>query len=357
MRIRRTLPILFAVVTIAAAVTFAVQLRKHAPPEPARLLPGADAFFYLDLAKARKANSGEELPSVSHDPEYERFIRETGFQFERDLDEAAFAIHYPASWPGGGTGGTASEIKFSEVFVGKFQGERVAAYLRQHAKSVESYHSVDIFTVPLEARSLRIAVLSADLIAASNHDDVAVIQGIIDRSQRLASPFGGPSVLRQYYKDVQLASLAWGIARVAPSAMDNDTLSAIFTKPAALVISASALNPLHPMAQAIHLRAEALTQSADDARAVADKVNVFLAIAHSAESSVSTHANDADVKGFFDSVQVKQEGERAVLTAAIPYGFLHKMLSGATPESSSDVSGPSPVPPSQPASNASEKSK
>ena len=34
MRIRRTFPIVLAVVAIAAAVTVAVQLRKHAPPEP-----------------------------------------------------------------------------------------------------------------------------------------------------------------------------------------------------------------------------------------------------------------------------------------------------------------------------------
>src|SRR4029077_20654211 len=98
MRIRRTFPIALVVVVVAAAVTLAVQLRKHAPPEAARLLPGADAFFYLDLGRARKANAGKELSAVSHDPEYERFIRETGFQFERDLEEGAFAVHYPSSW-------------------------------------------------------------------------------------------------------------------------------------------------------------------------------------------------------------------------------------------------------------------
>src|ERR1700746_2651619 len=105
MRIRRTLPVVLTVLIVAAAVTLAVQLRKHAPPEPARLLPGADAFFYLNLKAARRANSRKELPAATHDPEYERFIRETGFQFERDLEEAAFAIHYPANWPSGGTGG------------------------------------------------------------------------------------------------------------------------------------------------------------------------------------------------------------------------------------------------------------
>src|SRR5271165_2710807 len=308
MRIRRTLPVVLAVVVIVAAVTLAVQLRKHAPPEPARLLPGADAFFYLNLSAARRANAGKDLPAVSHDPEYERFIRETGFQFERDLDKAAFAVHYPSKWPGGGTGGASPEVRFSEVLEGKFQGEHLTAYLRQIAQSIENYHSVDIFTILMEGRSLRVAVLSSDSVAASNHDDPAVIHGIIDRSKRLASPFGGPALLRQYYKHVQLASLAWVVARIDPSSPGNSGWNTVFNTPATLVISASGLNPLHPMSLAVHLRAEAFTQSPDEARAITDKANVFMAMTHAAETSVGTHGSDADVKALFDSLQIKQEG-------------------------------------------------
>ncbi len=343
MRIRPTFLIVLAVVVIAASVTLAVQLRKHAPPEAARLLPGGDAFFYLDLGWARRANSGKKLPAVSHDPEYERFIRETGFEFERDLDKAAFAIHYPASWPGGGTGGSASEVRFSEVLEGRFQGERLTAYLRQIAQSVENYHSVDIFTVVLEGRSLRIAVLTADSVAASNHDDPAVIRGMVDRSKRLASPFGGPALLRQYYKHVQLASLAWVVARVDPSSPVARSWNTIFTAPATLVVSGSYLSPLHLRPDAVHLRAEAFTQTPDEARAVADKMNVFVALTRSAETSVGTHGADADVKAFFDSLKVRDEGDHAVLTAVMPFGFLRKMLSGSAPE----VSEPSEVPPAQ----------
>jgi hypothetical protein len=343
MRIRRTFPIVLAVVVIAAAVTLAVQLRKHAPPEPARLLPGGDAFFYLNLGAARRANAGKDLPPVSHDPEYERFIRETGFQFERDLDKAAFAIHYPSKWPGGGTGGSSPEVRFSEVLEGKFQGERLSTYLRQVAKSVENYHSVDIFTIVLEGRSLRVAVLSSDSVAASNHDDPAVIQGIIDRSKRLASPFGGPQLLRQYYKHVQLASLAWVVARIDPASPEAGGWNTVFTSPATLVISASALNPLHPMAQAIHLRAEAFTQSSDEARAITDKANIFIAMTHAAETSVGTHGSDADVKALFDSLQIKQQGEHVVLTAAMPFGFLRKMLSGSPPAEPSDAPAQAPA--------------
>jgi hypothetical protein len=334
MRIRRTLPVVLAVVVVAAAVDLAVQLRKLAPPEPARLLPGADAFFYVNLDWARRLNGGKDLPPVSHDPEYERFIQQTGFQFERDLDEAAFAVHYPADWPGGGTGGTAAEPRFSEVLVGRFHSERLTSYLRQIARSVDTYHSVDVFTVPLEGRTLRVAVLSADSVAASNHDDPAVIEGMVDRSKRLASPFGGPALLRQYYKHVQLASLAWLIGRIDPSAPGVSAWNSVFTSPATVVISGSFLSPLHLHADAIHLRAEAFTQSSETAHAIADKVTVFLALTHTAETSVGTHGADPDVKALFDSLKVRQESDRAVVSASVPLGFLHKILSGSTPESS-----------------------
>jgi hypothetical protein len=219
------------------------------------------------------------------------------------------------------------------VLEGKFHGERLTSYLRQIAQSVENYHSVDIFTIVLEGRSLRVAVLSADSVAASNHDDPAVIRGMVDRSKRLASPFGGPSLLRQYYKHVQLASLAWMVARVDPSSPAAGDWNTIFTRPATLVASGSYLSPLHLRVDAVHLRAEAFTQTPDEARAIADKVNVFVALTRSAETSVGSHGTDADVKAFFDSLKIRDEGDRAVLTAVMPFGFLRKMLSGPAPDS------------------------
>src|ERR1700694_3433477 len=236
MRIRRAFPIALAFVIVAAAVTLAVQLRKHAPPEAARLLPGADAFAYGNFVWARKANGGKLLLPVAHDPEYERFIQETGFDFERDLNAAAFAIHYPQNWSGGGTGGAAAEPRFSGVFTGKFAASKCRAYLNRTAQSVENYNSIDIFTIPLYGRSFRIAILGVDIVAASNHDDPAVIRGMVNRSRRLASPFGGPALLRRYYKRVQFASPVWMVARVEPAAPGFEAWSAVFPHAADLVI-------------------------------------------------------------------------------------------------------------------------
>jgi len=263
---------------------------------------------------------------VAHDPEYDRFIQETGFDFERDLDAVAFAVHYPKNWPGGGTGGSAPEPRFSEVFTGKFDGGKCLAYLKRTAKSVENYESIDIFTIPLYGRSFRIAILGVDTVAASNHDDPAVIRGMVDRSRRLASPFGGPAFLRRYFKRVQLASPFWLVARVEPSSPGFDSWSSVFPRAADLVVSAS-YNPLHlPLrAGVLHLRAEASAATDDDAHQIVDKVNVFLAMFRSAELSVGAPGSDADVKAAFDSVQVRQEGSRAVLSAVLPSGVFRKL--------------------------------
>jgi hypothetical protein len=346
MRIRRTLPLVLAVVVIAGAVVLAVQLRKHAPPEPARLLPGADGFLYVDYSWVRRAN-GKPLKPVARDPEYEQFIQDTGFDYERDLESVAFAIHNPEDWPGGGTGGKAPEPRFSEVFIGRFDTDRCAAYFKRMAKSVESYNSVSIFTIPIYGRTFRIAALGVDAVAASNHDDPAVIRGIVDRSRRLASPFGGPALLRRYYKRVQLASPVWLVAHLDPASPEFGGATNFLPHPADVVISAS-FNPLHlPFrAGALHVRAEAWAGSEEDARVIADKANVFLALFHSAEASVGSPGTDADVKALFDSLQVKQEDTRAVLLATVPTEVLRKIAE--SPDQIPTLAPETPAPKQEP---------
>lgn len=337
MRIRRRLPIIISVLLVAVAVVLIVELRKHAPPEPARLLPAADAFLYANLTWVRRINAVNQLPPVSHDPEYERFIQETGFQFERDLDRAAFAVHYPTSANG--------QARFTEIFEGSIHTEKLASYLRRVSRSVESYRSVEIFNIPLEDRTLRAAILGVDTVAASNHDDPAIIRGIIERSRKLASPFGGPAFLRQYYRDVPIASLAWAIVRVDKSdsrfPLANGIWSLLFPKPAVVVVSARYL-------RALHLRAEAFMNSGDDAKQVTEQVSAFLNIFHSAESSASAQGADPDVKEFFDSLKVEQRNSRSVLTATLPPGFIRKVFTEppavlAAPESKETNPAP-PVP-------------
>jgi len=338
MRIRRRLPLVFAVLAIAAAVAVVVVLRKHAPPEPARLLPSADGFVYINLKWMRRANIGGELPVVSHDPEYEQFIAATGFQFERDLDEAALAIHSASAQPS--SSGASPETRFSEVFVGKLQGERLSGYLRKNANAVEDYRSIQIYNIPLEGRTLRVAILGVDSVAASNYPDPQVIRGIIDRSRKLASPFGGPALLRQYYKEVPFASLGWTIFKLEPGkggpGAGNSEWSFLFSRPAVVVASLRYLG-------AVHVRAEAFTASEDEAKEVTQQAGTFLSVLQAA-GGAATPGQDADVKAVFDSLKVEQQKNRAVLTAIVPVSFIRKMLA-ATPLGAGSPQQSQPAPP------------
>jgi hypothetical protein len=327
MRIRRRLLIPLIVLLIVAAIALIVTLRKHAPPEAARLLPGADGFFYINLKWIRTFNATSQLPPVSREPEYQRFVEETGFQFERDLDQAAFAIHYPHSW-GGGSAGSASEPRFSEVFVGKIDSARLTAYLKKISSSIEDYRGFEIYNIFYEGRTVRVVILSYDSIAVSNHPNPDVIRGMLDRSRKLASPFGGPWLLRRFYRNVPLASLSFAILRVNPGISAFGGLgnwSFLFPKPAVAVISARYL-------RALHLRAEAFTDSADEAHAIAEKTSAFLSLFHAAEGSVGVQGTDPDVKTFFASLKVEQAGDRAVLTAIVPSGFIKKVFTEAPAE-------------------------
>ena len=332
MRFRRRLPILLAVVLVAAAVGLLVFLRKHAPPEPARLLPSADGFVYVSLKWIRRANIGGQLPAVSHDPEYQQFIEATGFQFERDLEEAAFAIHYPAASPGA----KPTQPRFSEVFIAKIQGDRLRAYLQKISSSVENYRSVDIYSIPLEGRTLRVAILGVDTVAASNHDDPLVLRGMIDRSRKMASPFGGPALLRQSYKNVPFASLAWAIFKVNPSASSSSLLDFVLPPSTVVVASIRYLGK-------VHFKAEAFTASEEDAKRLTEQLSAFLQIFHSMDITAPGQASDPDIKQLFDNLKVEQHKDRAVLTTIVPPGFIHKALAEPpkTSESPSSENPPS----------------
>jgi hypothetical protein len=326
MRIRRRLTIPLIVLLIVAAIALIVVLRKHAPPEAARLLPGADGFFYINLKWIRTFNASQ-LPPVSREPEYQKFVEETGFQFERDLDQAAFAIHYPQTW-GNGTGGSATEPRFSEVFVGKIDSGRLTAYLKKLSSSIDDYRGFDIYNIPFEGRTVRVVILSYDSVAVSNHPNPDVIRGILDRSRKLASPFAGPWLLRKFYRQVPLASLSFAILRVRPEISSFGGLgswSLLFPHPAVAVISARYL-------RALHLRVEAFTDNDADAQAVTEKTSAFLSLFHAAEGSVGSHGTDPDVKAFFDSLKVEQAGDRAILSAIVPPEFIRKALAEAPTE-------------------------
>ena len=136
---RRTRYSLLLMLALMAALAIVLVLRKAAPPEAARLLPESDAIVYANLRPLRATTHFERTP-VTRNPDYQHFVDATGIVPERDLDSAAFALHRMDD-PNGPNG----PVGYSEVFEGRFDGERLASYLATIATSKESYSGHDIY--------------------------------------------------------------------------------------------------------------------------------------------------------------------------------------------------------------------
>jgi hypothetical protein len=179
-------------------------LRKSSPPRAARLLPESDGIVYIDATPIRAALRFDSHP-VKHDPDYQAFIDATGIEFERDLSEAAFALHQMAN-PLGPNG----PVAFSSIFICRFDRERLASYLAGKAQSRESYGGHDIYDIPIDGRTDRVVILDANTVAVSNTPTAEQIHSILDRQRTAFLPFSGNYLLAQHYKEVPLFSLAWG---------------------------------------------------------------------------------------------------------------------------------------------------
>jgi len=350
MRIRKNYVwVAVALVVIAGGIVTALLLRKGAAPDAVRLLPQCDAVLYVNLAPVRLlTNLGKTTPK-ERDQQYEQFVRETGFEFERDLDRAAFAIHYASAQKGKNR-----ETRYSEILQGRFDNARVANYLRKIATSTQPYQGYDIYEIPVEDRTVRVALLGVDIAAASNTESADVIHGMIDRYRQAALPFAGPVLASQYYRRVPLGSIVWTIAQLPEAGVEESHGELLLPGgwtgllPANSVVIASA-RPLND----IRLRADVLLRSETEAQKFAQQVDAYLALFKSLEVAIDTGGPDQDVKAAFESLEVHQDKSEAVLTAQVPFAFFKKVLSappvelGASPKNDQQPA-PRPQPETKP---------
>jgi hypothetical protein len=326
----RTRYTLLIVVLALAALVAALVLRRKAPPEAARLLPESDAIVFLNLKPLREATHFDRSP-VQRSPDFQQFIDATGIVPERDLDQAAFALHRMDD-PRGPNGAVA----FSEIFEGRFDGARLSHYLSRLAASsggaVETYAGRTIYTIPMEGRRLRIVQLGYDTVAASNMPTTEQIHGMIDRQRASASPFSGSSLLAARYPDVPLLSSAWAIGQLGlPFAGDSGSGSnqiglfgfeLPFTRDTGFVASLR-------YTTALHLRVEEIAPSEADAGRSVQQLNTMLQFLRGLEQAQSD-VNPALLK-FTESIKIEVRKERAILTATVPIDVLKQLTATAAP--------------------------
>ena len=328
---KRIILFLIAVGVFAAAIIVVVLIRHSTPPAAIKLLPPADAYLYFDIATVRRAAVLGDLPKVDFEADYADFIRETGFNLEKDLDEAAFALQRSSSNP------QQAEWRNTGVFTVSFDRAKVEAYFKKTATSTESYRNTTVYVIPLPGRTVRVAILGAKTVAATNTDGPYVIQGIIDRHAQFSS--GEPELIHSYYSNIPLGSLAWAIARPpATTPGGNVRLElpgglGVYLPPETVVVAS--LRYL----RSVDFRAQTIATSNDAAQRVADQLSAFLALFRALQSQA--HGRDKDVKDFFDSIKVTLDGNRAEMQATVPTGFVKKLVSEA-PAQGIDASPISP---------------
>jgi hypothetical protein len=299
---------LLVVFALICALAAAIYLRQKAPPEVARLLPESDAIVYFNLKPLRAATHFDRNPPAPS-ASLQQFIDATGIVPERDLNQAAVALHRMDN-PYGPNGSFA----FSEVVSGKFDTQRLARYLARIAASQEIYANRTIYTIPSEGRTLRVVLLDYDTVAASNAPTAEQIHSIVDRSRAAASPFAGCSLLSSRYADVPPFSQAWAIGHIGlPFGEDGRIKVAGLQLP---IPADSTFVASLRYTTGLHLRIDEFTADEPDAQRSAQSLNQLLNLVRSIQQSRQP-ANPA-LAEFFNSIAIEPRKDRATLTATVP---------------------------------------
>ena len=313
-RTRATTFIVFAILLLLALAAF---LRKSAPPEAARLLPESDGIVYFNLRPLRAYTHFDRRP-VPRDPAYQSFINATGFEFERDLDQAAFALHRMPN-PLGPNG----PVAFSEVFIGHFDGKRLNRYFASIAAGTHEYAGHTVYEIPSQGRTVRVALLGYDIVAASNAPSPEQIHSMLDRYRTAALPFSGSSLLSEHYAQIPILSLAWGIGKLSLPLKRGGINLFGFHLP--LALDTTIIASLR-WAGALHLRVEEIAPTQMAAQASAGALNSFVVLARAAENNLPSAMTNPDLRRLLNSTRIEQQNDRAIATATIPAEFLETLL-------------------------------
>jgi hypothetical protein len=336
---KRTWISLAVAVAVIAALLVTAYVRRNAAPEVARLLPDADGIVFLNLKPLRTLTRFGEHP-VAHDPEYQAFINATGIEFERDLDQAAFALHRMAN-PNGPNGALA----YSEVFRGRFNGPRLTSYLAAHAASQERYAGHEIYSIQHDGRTVRVAVLGYDLVSVSNTPDDGPIHSIIDRYHASASPFSGSALLSEYYHYVPLLSQAWAIARIGAPLTDAERfhvlgLAVPLPPDSTFIASIRYLG-------ALHVRVEEIAASAQAASTSAQMATMALAMLRAAQAAPGDGSQAATVQewnALLASARVERKDTHTIVTAKVPEGLVRALFRQPEAAAQAPAGNPQPLP-------------
>lgn len=323
--LRRTRRLLWIIAAVVAFIAAAVFLRFKSPPEAARLLPESDGILYVNLRPLRTLVH-PHLPPVTRAPEYQQFLDATGFDWERDLDQAAIALHRMDN-PNGPNG----PVAYSMVLVGRLDGRRIARWLAEHAAATENYAGQTIYSLPSEGRTVRVAQIGYDTVAISNTPTPEQIHSILDRHRTAALPFAGSTLLARHWAEIPLLSFAWGMGQIGLP----------FTQSGAIHVFGFAL-PLAPNTTflaslrwvgSLRLTVVEIAPSEQVAASQAANLGLLLQLARGVTQGLAPTPANRGLEQLLGAARLSSHRDRVTIRAALPAATILDLLQSA-PQSS-----------------------
>ena len=321
-RTRRTLLVVAGVLVLLAVAVF---LRSKAPPKAARLLPESDGILFLDLKPVRTFFRKDMKPP-QRVPEYQQFVDATGIDWERDLDQAAVALHRMED-PKGPNG----PVAYSMVLVGRLTGPRLNAWLDAHATTRESYEGHTVYSIPSEGRTVRVSQIGYDMLAVSNFPTPEKIHSIIDSHRTAALPFAGSPLLSQHFHEVPLLSIAWGVGQIGLPFNESGAISILgFQLPIqadSTIVASVAPELARP--GALRLRVEETAPSADAAQSQASALASLVTVARGFTAPLGENAANRGLKEILATAEVTQSHNRVIVKATLAGSMFAGLASDA----------------------------
>jgi hypothetical protein len=217
------------VVVLGAAVFFGYRKwdvqSNSAREEALALMPtDASAILFADFDGLRQAPFVAKLyawaPKPQSDADYAQFVKETGFDYERDLQRIAIAVEKRGQ-----------DSTLFAILDGKFDRQKISAYALKDGSVVKT-RAREIFSVPVSgtAKKVSFAFLRNDRIAVTDDANLAVsldakkrTEDVADWRARFERLAGSPvfAVVRQD------AAVGTALAGQAPSGLRSPQLSAL----------------------------------------------------------------------------------------------------------------------------------
>src|SRR5207244_13120340 len=193
--------------------------------ETLALMPtDASAVLFSDFDELRQAPFVAKLyawaPKPQADADYAQFVKETGFDYERDLQRITIAVRKHGQ----------DSTSFS-ILDGKFDRQKISAYALKAGSAVKT-GGREIFSVPLSGttRKISLAFLRNDRIAVTDDANLALFLEAKRRSEDAADwrarfeRLAGSPVFAVIRQD---AAIGTALAAQAPSGLRSPQLSTL----------------------------------------------------------------------------------------------------------------------------------